>query len=167
MNQVSLQTIKQKAETCQAQGKKWHFHLLTPTCKLNSKNKHAFVLENTSDNEIGISFSDKPQMQLGQKLLKLLHGIDVSIKSSSTTSSRISKGTREILERAKTLNQQGKFWHHHTLLPQCQFNPHPGRWTILFEDQEKNETFESVTKKEPRNDLQLIETLYYQQRDLS
>jgi hypothetical protein len=44
------------------------------------------------------------------------------------------------------------------------FNNSKGKWTIIFEDQENNEVIESVTKDEPKSDLQHIEKLFYAQK---
>lgn len=51
------------------------------------------------------------------------------------------------------------------LYPACHFNPHPGKWTIMFEDQESGEVLESVTDQEPKTDLKHIEKLFYDQKN--
>lgn len=50
------------------------------------------------------------------------------------------------------------------LFPNCMFNKNKDKWAIIFEDQERNEIIESVTDKEPKTDLQYIESLFYSQK---
>ena len=50
------------------------------------------------------------------------------------------------------------------LFPYCKFNKNKGKWTIIFEDKEKNEIIESITDTEPKTDLQYIEALFYSQK---
>jgi hypothetical protein len=166
MKAVSIQEIKQKAQRLNKSNKKWHFHILTPNCQLNQKKKYAFILENTTDNKVFVCYSEKPYMNLGKKLLKLLHGID-AVQKGNKEKSPVSSTVKTILKRAKELNQQGKFWHHHLLLPDCIFNQHQGEWVIMFEDQENKQTLTSITDHEPKEDLVQIETLYYQQKALT
>lgn len=167
MKQLTIAQIEVKAQKLHKQGKNWHFHMLTPNCRLNTKSQHAFVLENSTDNQIFVAFSQKPQMKLGQKLVKLLHGDQVVQNKSSTPLAPSNPKVKQILKRARELNSQGKFWHHHMLFPDCIFNQHEGRWTIYFEDQENNRVIESVSEDEPKDNLQQIETLYYQQKTIS
>ena len=165
MKKVTINQIKQKAKELANSGKKWHFHILTPECQLNDENNYALVLENTSDNETFTCYSDEPYMGIGRELVKLLHGESV-IKDDKQESkdSKPSAKVKRILQRAEQLNKAGKSWHHHMLFPDCRFNKHQGKWTIIFEDKEKGEVIESVSDDEPRGDLQHIETLFYQQK---
>lgn len=42
----------------------------------------------------------------------------------------------------------------------CQVNPHPGKWTILFEDRELG-VLESFTDERLRADIRFVEQLIY------
>jgi len=165
MNRASIGEIKQKAKQFSVDGKKWHFHILTPECLLNDKGGYALVLENTSDDEAFVCYSEEPNMDTGKKLVKLLHGDDVvKDESDEPKESKPSVQVAKILERAKQLNKIGKSWHHHMLFSGCRFNKHVGKFAIIFEDKEAGEVIESVTEDEPKGDLQQIETLFYQQK---
>ena len=165
MKTVSLSEITQIAENLLGAKQQWHFHLLTPSCKLNQKKEHAFVLEDISHDQIFVHYSIGAQMNLGKQLLKKLHGIDVQKIANSNPSS--SAEMKKILDSVQHLTRQGKLWHHHMLLPQCIYNPHPGKWTVYFEDKETGNILTSVTPTEPVNDLQIIESLYYQQKTIA
>lgn len=165
MKKATIDQIKQKAKELSSTGKKWHFHILTPECQLNDKDNYALVLENTTDNESFICRSKEPYMNVGKELVKLLHGDNVVKDDNQETKvTEPSPQVQEILKRAKQLNSAGESWHHHMLFPDCMFNEHQGKWTIIFEDKEAREVIESITDDEPKEDLQHIETLFYQQK---
>ncbi len=165
METVTIKEVKSKAKQFSESGKQWHFHILTPECQLNDKKNYALVLENTSDNETFVRYSDEPYMNIGKELVKLLHGGDV-VKDSQVEveSDQPSAQAAKILTKAQQLNEAGKSWHHHMLFPGCRFNTHPGKWVIMFEDKEAGQIIESVSSHEPKTDLQPIETLFYQQK---
>ena len=77
MKKVTAKEIKRLAKEFSKLSKKWHFHILTPECQLNEMKNYALVLENMTDGEVFISYSDKPYMGVGEVLVKLLHGDDV------------------------------------------------------------------------------------------
>jgi len=165
MKQITIEQIKQKAEKFASSGKKWHFHILTPACQLNDESNYALILENTTNNKSFACRSDEPYMDIGKELVKLLHGDDVVKDDNQETKvSEPSPQVQKILEKAKQLNDAGKSWHHHMLFPDCRFNKHQDKWTIIFEDKEAGEIIESVSDDEPKGDLQHIETLFYQQK---
>ncbi len=164
VKEISLQEIRAKVDQFIEEKKAWHFHLLTPACKFNKKDKFAFILENTTENEIYVHYSAAPVLELGKELLSLLHGVNVLKKENQ--SQKQSPTLQTILKKARELNQQGKFWHHHMFFPNCIFNKNKGKWVILFEDQETNQIIESIYNSEPKEDLKQIETLYYQQKTI-
>lgn len=163
MEKASVEEIKKLAEQYSNEGVKWHFHILTPECQLNDQEKYALLLE-TANNKAFICYSEEPYMNIGKELVQLLHGKDVIKNESDEKEKVLSGAVKKILQRAKELNKQGVFWHHHMLFPYCRFNKNLGKWTIIFEDQERNETIESVTDTEPKNDLRHIEILFYKQK---
>ena len=166
MKKINIKQIKEKAKKLSKGGKDWHFHILTPRCKLNVANKYALILENVSDKETFVTHSDTPYMGVGEELVKLLHGDDIiqneGKKTELSPSSQVVK--EKILKRAKELTENGVFWHHHMLFPGCIFNDHDDKWVIVFEDQEENTVIESITDNEPKTDLQHIERLFYTQK---
>ena len=63
---VSIKRVVELAEQWQSEGKKWHFHMLTPDCVFNERNdKYAFVLENRSDQDTYVAYSDFGYMEEG------------------------------------------------------------------------------------------------------
>jgi len=164
MQEKTIQELENLAKELSSQGKKWHFHILTPTCQLNNTDKYALIIENSTQGNAYVCYSDKPYMDIGKKLVKLLHGDNVIQEDASKKTEEPSPQVRRLLDRAKTLKKQGSFWHHHMLFPDCIFNNNKGKWTIIFEDQENNETIESITDEEPKSDLKHIEAEFYNQK---
>ena len=160
----SVEEIKDLTQKFAIVGKKWHFHILTPECQLNESKDFSLILENNSEGEVYICHSDKPYMGIGQTLVKLLHGKDVIKDEKAANLQPPSPAVEKLLKRARELMDEGIFWHHHMLFPDCRFNQHKGKWVIVFEDQEKAEIIESISDDEPKSDLQHIEGLFYSQR---
>ena len=162
MKPIKIQELVEKAKQLQAECKKWHFHMLTPDCVFNErKDKQAFVLENESDSEVFIVYSNERYMKEGKELVRLIHGnsiINEDLKPKITD-----KNVELMIEKAKKLNENGTSWHHHILFPNCMFNKHKGKWCIVFEDKEQNKILEAVSDDEPKDNLRAIEILYYKQ----
>jgi hypothetical protein len=163
--EVSVDEIKERAKNLYQEGKSWHFHILTPKCQLNSSDRFAFVLENATEGEVFVVYTESPLMNLGKELVKFLHGDVVDKEREKSKETKISEEAKKIVDRAQKLTNQGKPWHHHMLFPDCIFND-SGKWMVIFEDQEKGKILRSTTDEEPKNDLKAIETLYYQQKTL-
>ncbi|MBS3114392.1 hypothetical protein J4448_04785 [Candidatus Woesearchaeota archaeon] len=163
MEIINIKKLVSIAKKFHSQRKKWHFHMLTPNCIFNKKDKHAFMLENIEYKEIFIVYSDKRYMKEGKELVKLLYGESI-IEEKRLKSKITNKRVLRILKKERRLNKLGIEWHHHLLFPECIFNKHKGKWCILFENPENNEMIESISKSEPIKNLRAIETLYYQQK---
>ena len=89
----------------------------------------------------------------------MLHGKDIASESKvSENGSAIDR----IVSRAEELNKKGIEWHHHMFFPNCIFNKHKGKFCIVFEDS-KLGVIESISDKEPKEDLKRIEPLFYSQ----
>lgn len=161
---MTVDEIKSLAKQFSAGKKKWHFHILTPNCQLNDFHKYALVLENVTDNQSYVVYSNEPYMGIGKELVTLLHGTDVVKDETEKKASPPSIQVSNLLARAKELSSKGIFWHHHMLFPGCKYNKHGIKWVIVFEDQEKRETIEIVSDTEPKSDLQYIEGLFYSQK---
>ena len=165
MQEITIEEAMAKAKEFQAKGKKWHFHMLTPDCMFNErKDKQAFVLENRSDGQVFVVYSDKRYMEEGQTLVKMLHGKKI-LGEEATGARPEHPNLKIILEKAKRLNEKGIHWHHHMLFPECVFNKHKGKWCLVFEDKEEKKLIEATYEEEPTEDLRKIEILYYAQKE--
>jgi hypothetical protein len=164
MQKMSIEEIMQKAKEFQEEGKKWHFHMLTPDCMFNErKDKQAFILENETDSQNFVTYSDKRYMEQGQTLVKMLHGNQ--ILKDKMLEEKEDKNIKLMVQKAKNLNKRGINWHHHMLFPDCIFNKHKGKWCIVFEDKSTGKLIESVSDNEPKENLRKIEILYYAQKE--
>lgn len=164
MKEVMIDEIQRLAESWQAQEKQWHFHMLTPKCDFNNRSdQHAFVLENRSDKETFVTYSSVRYMDVGKRLVQLLHGEKV-LSDAEPSSSLSNETIREIVARAEGLNSHGILWHHHMLFPDCVFNKHLGMWNIVFEDNQSGGILEALYEEEPTGDLRSVELLYYAQK---
>lgn len=162
MEETNIKELIEKAKEFQKQGKKWHFHMLTPDCVFNErKDKNAFILENETDKQSFVVYSDERYMEQGQILVKMLHGKEILKEDSMKQED---ENIKLILEKAKKLNEEGIHWHHHMLFPDCIFNKHKGKWCIVFEDKEENKVIESISEYEPKENLRKIEVLFYAQK---
>ena len=160
---TSAQQILEQARLCQAEGKRWHFHVFPPGCLLNQRpDRYALTLENGTDAQIHVVYGDTPFMEVSQVLVTMLHGKTVLAEECSPTGSDESR-LGPVLERARALSARNIYWHHHLLFPDCSYNQHPGKWNIVFEDPEKQETLQILYDQEPLADLRLVETLYFAQ----
>ena len=160
MTHASIEKIFQTAVRLQEKNQPWHFHILTPDCRLNNSTQYALVLE-TKD-QLLVNYAEKPYLEIGEQLVRLLHGNTVMSKNLEALPPP-SPSVQPILARARELTKQGQFWHHHLLFPHCQYNTHPGQWVLIFEDPRSREILESVTDQEPKADLKHVETLFYSQ----
>jgi len=164
MIETTFDEIEKLAKKLKSQEKEWHFHMVTPDCIFNkNKDKHAFVFENISDNTTYVVYSDEGNMELGKRLVKMIHG-DKILKEEKNNNSAKNEQIKRIIKRAKNLNGDGIHWHHHMLFPVCIFNKHTGKWNIVFEDPENGEITEVLYDNEPTSDLREIEILYYAQK---
>ncbi len=177
MKRVSSAKILKTAKRLDKDGKKWHFHILTPGCVFNKDKRFALILENTFDNEQLVHISLKKPVKTGQKLVEMLHGTPKkSFLLPRSTSSRrmgdstgqegtwISPKVRNMIKKATELNLKRFSWHHHLLFPDCMFNKDSRYWTLVFENPLDNEVIEERFKEEPIEALSQIEPLYYAQK---
>ena len=162
MQETTIEAVRRKARSWQAQGKAWHFHMLTPGCVFNEhQDRHAFVLENTTDGETYVVYSDEPYLEADRELVMMLHGDRILDRDEGATDSG-REDMQAVLQRAKELNRNGLFWHHHMLFPDCVFNAHKGKWNIFFEDEDRDEVIEVLYDEEPVGDLRRVEILFWE-----
>src|SRR3989338_360917 len=119
MQIASVEEIKKLAEQYQTRGDKWHFHILTPKCQLNTKNKYALILENAINNITHVCYSEEPYMSIGKELVQLLHGKDVIKNQEENKEWLPSTGVNKLLERAKELSKKEKAYGDARILPAC------------------------------------------------
>ena len=167
MEEVGPESLLEIARQLAANSERFHAHVLSADCKLNDRQQYALILEASDRDQIFITYSDEPMMDVGRSLAALVHGSD-SLEGSDDRNregglSPASLSVAKMMRRAKGLMTRGVHWHHHILFPECVFNPHPGDWTIIFEDPDNGETLESVTVDRPDNDIRITETLFFSQ----
>ena len=165
MKKVSSKKILKTAEKLKKDGKKWHFHMLTPGCVFNEEKMFALILENSTDEEHLVHHSLKKPVDTGKKLVELLHGtITNTQKTHKNTKKKLTPKVNKMIARANELSNKGFSWHHHLLFPDCIFNHDPRYWTLVFEDPLNGEVIKDISKEEPRQALQQIEPLFYAQK---
>jgi hypothetical protein len=130
-----------------------HLHTTPPRCVITGSPRRAIVLE-AGDGRAFAWFSDEPIEALARPLAIELHGAE-----SVPDDEEVLEPACAAVERMADRMRRG-FGHFHILNPSCQANPHPGRWTILFEDREQG-TLESVSDERPLADIRVIERLIY------
>ena len=161
MQNVTKEEILHKARQLADAQSEWHFHLLTPDCLLNMSKQFVLVLEDKDAKEVYAFSSDEKPMETSEALLRLLHGNKIMDEKEEL--GELSENVKQMMLRAKELNDHGFFWHHHVLFPYCTYNNHQGKWTIIFEDPEKKEKTESVSDTEPKANMKEIEPAFYHQ----
>ncbi len=181
MQELPIEELRLHALRLQAEGKSWHFHLLTPACVFNEReDAHAFVLEDMTDGAVFVAYAvgetqsgdahtgyaavDLPAryMEIGEELVRVLYGDSILDMEQGTTASE-NADMQKILDRARELNEQGVPWHSHLLVPGCMFNQRPDRWGLVFEDSTSDEAVVVRYDQDPVDDLRRIEVLYYEQ----
>jgi len=168
MKNTSLERVVALAEESHSLGKRWHFHILAPTCCFNhEKGQYGLVVEIPQEAVSLVAYVPERPVTEGKKLVTLLHGatvLDGSAYEAVSTSAAIeNQVAHQILERAKHYNEQKIPWHHHMLFPDCALNPHTGRWNLLFEDPVSGEMLSALYELEPIADLKRVEALFYNQ----
>jgi hypothetical protein len=151
---VSYDELVATAQRASASGTAAHLHTTPPGCIITGSTRRAIVLEMTADGCACAYFSDEPIEALARPLAILLHGAE-SVPHDGEVLQPASAAVARMADRMR-----GGHGHFHVLNPVCQVNPHPGRWTILFEDGELG-VLESITEERPLADIRLIERLIY------
>ena len=163
ITEVSQDRLLRLGKELAASGEKWHPHVLSPDCQLNDRRPHCgLILEASDQSEVFATYSEEPMMETARSLAALAHGEDALLADPGDVKPK-STQVAEMMRRAKTLSGRGKHWHHHVLFPECIFNTHPGKWTIVFEDPDTGEMLESVTRDRPAQDIQVTETMFFAQ----
>jgi hypothetical protein len=154
ITEVSYETLAAKAHAIAAAGASGHLHTTPPGCLITGSPRRAIVLEATGERAVYGFFDDQPIEERARPLAILLHGAD-----SVPGDNEELQPACAAVERMAGRMRMGK-GHFHILNPVCLANPHPGRWTILFEDADLG-VLESVSDDRPLADIRLVERLIY------
>jgi len=141
------------ARRAAASGAAAHLHTTPPGCLITGAERRAIVLERANAVPCAY-FSDDAIESLARPLAILLHGAE-SVPDEAEPLEPASAEVERMADRMRA-----GFGHFHILNPACQVNPHPGRWTIIFEDRELG-LLERVSEDRPLADIRLIERLIY------
>jgi len=152
--ELTYEGLARKAHAIAAAGARGHLHTTLPGCLITGSPRRAIVLEATDESAVYAFFDDEPIEGRAKPLAILLHGAD-SVPGDDEALQPACEAVNRMAERMK----MGK-GHFHILNPACLANPHPGRWTILFEDAELG-VLESVSDGRPLADIRLVERLIY------
>ncbi len=151
---LTLDRLTAKAREIAAAGARGHIHTTVPGCLITGSDRRAIVLEATDEGKAYAFFDDEPIEERAKPLAILLHGAD-SVPEEAETLDPPRAAVAAMGERMR----MGK-GHVHILNPVCLVNPHPGKWTILFEDVERG-LLESTTDVRPLADIRFVERLIY------
>jgi hypothetical protein len=137
--------------------------VLTPECNLNEKKSHAIIVEDSESGESCVAYAEHPMKETAHALASLVHGEAATRPLTDDEPEPDDPIVKQMIIRAIELMKKGRHWHHHIFFPVCIFNPHPKKWTMIFEDPEKGETLTSVSTERPDKDIGITERLFYAQ----
>jgi hypothetical protein len=151
---LSHEDLVKKVQSLARIGSRGHLHTTVSGCAITGDARRAIVLEATDEGGVYAFFDTEPIEERAKPLAILLHGAD-SVPEETETLLPACAAVDHMADRMRI----GK-GHFHILNPVCLVNPHPGRWTILFEDTELG-VLESVTDERPLADIRVVERLIY------
>jgi hypothetical protein len=154
ITELSYAELAAKADAIAAAAARGHIHTTLPWCRLTGDARRAIVLEATDEGAVYGFFDSAPIEERAKPLAILLHGADSVPDDQDDLQPACAA-----VDRMAARMRMGK-GHFHILNPVCLVNPHPGRWTILFEDAELG-VLESVSDERPLADIRLVERLIY------
>lgn len=152
--ELSYEELAQEAERVVRTGGSGHIHTTPPGCRITGSARRAIVLEATDQGACYAFFDEEPIESRARPLAILLHGAD----SVPDAGDALQPACDAVVRMAERM-QAGK-GHFHILNPVCMANPHPGRWTIVFEDGDLG-VLESVSDDRPLANIRLVERLIY------
>ncbi len=151
---VDYDVLVAKARALAASGTRGHLHTTVPGCAMTGSPRRAIIIEATDEGRVYAFFDDQPIEARAKPLAVWLHGAE-SVPADDESLEPASPAVAVMAERMRA----GK-GHFHILNPVCLANPHPGRWSILFEDAERGPSY-SVSDERPLADIRLIERIIY------
>lgn len=163
MIEAPIEDVLSLAQDAASLAKSWHFHILSPKCCFNNRiDRYGLMVEVPADNISMVAYVSERPVEQGKMLVSLLHGSKVLDGTGSVLATKKDVAAK-IVARAQQLNERRLAWHHHMLFPDCALNPHPGKWTLTFEDPESGEVLSAIYENEPIDDLKEVEALFYGQ----
>ena len=154
ITELSYEQLVAKAKSIADAGGRGHLHTTLPGCLITGDARRVIVLEATDEGAVYGLFDTHPIEDRAKPLAILLHGAD-SVPDDREALLPASPAVTRMAERMR----MGK-GHFHILNPVCLVNPNPGRWTILFEDDELG-VLETASDERPLADIRLVERLIY------
>ena len=76
MEQVGPEKLLEIAHQLASNGERFHNHVLSADCELNDRGQCALILEASDRNQVFVTYSDEPMMDVGRSLASLVHGAD-------------------------------------------------------------------------------------------
>jgi hypothetical protein len=154
LESVTYDELVLRARRSLETGRPAHLHTTPPGCLITGSPRRAIVLEAAGDAQTCAWFSDAPIEALARPLAILLHGVE-TVPDDADELEPACADVEYMADRMR-----GGQGHFHILGPSCLVNPHPGQWTILFEDRERG-VLESVSDDRPLAGIRLVEQLIY------
>jgi len=147
------------AQALRAAGKRWHSHVLSPSCMHNPEPaRYGLVIEDDTDRVAWLAHS--PEFpEVDKDLVRMLHGDDI-LDASKAAGGGEGVAASTLLPRLVALDARGPGWHHHMHFPDCVFNPHRGQWAISVEDGHGG-MFSETYPAEPVDVLREVEVIYF------
>ena len=156
--ELSYTALAEKVDQIVRARARGHIHTTVPGCVITGTARRAIVLEATDEGKAYVFLDERPIEDRARPLAILLHGKD-SVPADTEDLEPASAAVTAMAERMR-----GGKGHFHILNPVCLINPHPGRWTMLFEDVERG-PIESISDERPLADIRLVERLIYAKQD--
>jgi len=153
--ELSYEQLSDEAGRIVRSGGCGHIHTTPPGCGITGSPRRAIVLEATDHGQAYAFFDERPIEARARPLAILLHGAE----SVPEPGEHLQQPACDAVVRMADRMRAGR-GHFHILNPVCMANPHPGKWTIVFEDAELG-ILESVSDERPLADIRLIEQLIY------
>ena len=76
MEQVEPEKLLEIARQLAGTGERFHNHVLSVDCELNDRRQCALILEASDRDQVFVTYSDEPMMDVGRSLASLVHGAD-------------------------------------------------------------------------------------------
>ncbi|MGI1661035.1 hypothetical protein ACRDNQ_02245 [Palleronia sp. KMU-117] len=161
-SKVDLEACLPLAQRLRAEGRHWHFHVLSPTCLHNPlAGEYALVIEDDDAATAYIAKAGETFPEVDKVLVRMLHG-DTIFDGASDRRFEDTRSSR-ILAHLQGLQARGEPWHHHMHFPSCVFNPSPGKWSISVES--VGLLVAEAFEREPVDVLREVERMYFANMD--
>jgi len=156
LTDVGYEQLAATAKRINAAGGRGHIHTTPPGCALTGRAERGILLEVTDEGH-AYAFFDTASIEARAKPLAiLLHGAESVPDDTEVLATACDEVTRMAERMGLGMG------HFHILTPVCLANPHPGRWTIVFEDDDLG-VLSSASDERPLADIRLVERLIYAQ----